>query len=69
MSETAKAKREAQARGVRYGCHLELNMGEMPDDCVKDYGDNKACIYARRHRTREGCRYWLPVDAKAPADA
>jgi len=61
---TAKAKREAQAAGVRYGCHVDIAPDEQPDGCVKDDGEAGGCIYARRHRTREGCRYWQPVDAK-----
>jgi hypothetical protein len=63
-SDSAKAKREAQAAGVRYGCHVDLAPDEQPDDCVKDYGDLDGCNFARRHRTREGCRYWQPVTAR-----
>lgn len=59
---TAKAKREAQQRGIRYGCHLELEEGMEPDGCVKDCGDEGGCIYARRHRSREACKYWMPVE-------
>jgi hypothetical protein len=58
---TAKQKRAEQAAGVQYGCHVDLNEGEAPDGCVKDYGADSDCTYAPRHRTREGCRYWLPV--------
>ncbi len=61
MNQTAKAKREAQARGVRYGCHIELDEGEQPDNCVKDYGGDRDCIYAQRHRSREACKFWLPI--------
>jgi hypothetical protein len=65
--ETAKVKRDAQAAGIKYGCHLELDEGMEPDGCVKDYGDNLGCVYATRHKTREGCKYWLRVAEKDSA--
>lgn len=58
---TAKEKREAQAQGIKYGCHIDLVDGQEPDECVKDFGDNSACSLAKRHRSREGCEYWQPV--------
>jgi hypothetical protein len=58
LTETAKAKREAQARGVGYGCHVDLAEDESPDGCVIDQGARGDCIYASRHRTREGCAHW-----------
>jgi hypothetical protein len=61
MTITAKRKREMQAAGVRFGCHVDLGEGEAPDDCVHDYGDLNACNYAKRHRTREGCPYWREI--------
>lgn len=64
---TAKAKKEAQSAGVKFGCHIELDPGQEPDGCVKDYGDDSACVYAARHRSREACRYWQPVNAKVTA--
>ena len=73
MTERAKVRRTAhektadQARGMKYGCHVEIGVGEMPDDCVKDMGDEDGCIYARRHKTREGCKYWQPKTAKVVA--
>jgi hypothetical protein len=67
MKITAKQKCVMQREGVKFGCHVELNVGELPDDCVKDYGADGDCIYARRHRTREACKYWQPVDeVKSP---
>lgn len=63
---TAKEKVNQQLAGIKYGCHVELEPGEEPDGCVKDYGADRDCIYASRHKSREGCKYWLPVDAKAP---
>jgi len=53
-----------QAAGVRFGCHVDLIDDEEPDGCVKDYGADGDCIYAKRHRTREGCKYWKPIQEK-----
>jgi hypothetical protein len=60
---SAKAKREAQAQGARYGCFVDLAPDGQPDGCVKDSGTDTGCIHARRHSTREGCRYWQPVES------
>ena len=59
--ETAKAKRAAQAAGVKYGCHVDLEEGMRPDGCVLDSGDTSGCVYAYRHRTREGCPHWHKI--------
>jgi hypothetical protein len=61
MPMTAKAKREAQAQGAKYGCHCDLDPGMSPDGCVKDTSTETDCIYAKRHRTREGCKYWQEI--------
>lgn len=58
--ETAKLKRERQAQGIEYGCHVDLAPGEEPDGCVIDEDVQGNCIYAKKHRTREGCPYWQP---------
>ncbi len=58
---TAKEKRRLQSQGVKFGCHIEIADGEEPDGCVKDWGDENGCVYASRHKTREGCRYWQMV--------
>lgn len=60
--ETAKAKMDAQKQGIAYGCHVDLAEDEQPDGCVKDYGVDGDCIYAGRHRTREGCPHWRRVE-------
>ena len=64
--ETAAEKRKAQQTGVQYGCYVDLEAGEQPDGCVKDYGSDADCTYAPRHRTREGCRYWRRISKKGP---
>jgi hypothetical protein len=61
---SVKQKLEQQAAGIKYGCHVELIDGEEPDGCVKDDGQDWACIYAPKHRTREACRYWRPISQK-----
>ena len=60
---TAKAKRAEQAAGVRYGCHVDLEPGMEPDGCVIDDEGRFGCIFAHRHRTREGCAHWRRVEA------
>ncbi len=61
--ETALAKLAAQSRGVRYGCHIDLGPGEDPDGCVIDMDARTDCTRGKRHKTREGCPYWRPIDA------
>jgi hypothetical protein len=67
MVKTAKAKRAEQAAGIAYGCHVDLAPDEQPDGCVIDDGIRRDCVYAVRHRTREGCKYWLPIQMKCAA--
>lgn len=61
MSITAKRKREMQAAGVKFGCFVDLEEGQAPDGCVIDDVLSGICIYAKRHKTREGCPYWREV--------
>ena len=58
---TCAEKLKAQAHGVKYGCHVDLEECQSPDGCVKDYGVDSDCVFAKHHRTREGCKYWKPV--------
>ena len=63
MRITAKLKRERQAQGIEYGCHMDLAPGEEPDDCVINSVDGyirEDCIHGHKHRTREGCPHWQP---------
>lgn len=62
---TAVRKRAEQAAGIAYGCHVDLADDETPDGCVIDEGVRADCIYARKHKTREGCAYWRPVQVKS----
>lgn len=65
MSEkTVEQKLAEQARGIKYGCHVDLAEDEAPDGCVIDYGTKEDCIYATRRRKREGCRFWQPAESK-----
>lgn len=61
MAMTAKQKTSDQAAGIKYGCHVDLEHGVEPDGCVKQDGRDSDCLYAPRHKTREGCKYWMPV--------
>jgi hypothetical protein len=48
-----------------YACHVDLDVGEQPDECVLDKGLPEHCLYARK-LTAEGkdktaCGYWRPI--------
>jgi len=46
---------------LKYGCHVDLEEGEMPDECVIDLGDVCGCIYAKEGMRKEQCKYWRIV--------
>lgn len=52
---------------VRYGCHVDLGVGDKPDGCVFDSGDIEDCINARRlseqGKGKRDCGEWKPIDA------
>jgi hypothetical protein len=48
---------------VRYGCHVDLEPGQEPDDCVIDTGCLHQCIYAKSGMRKEQCEYWKIVPA------
>lgn len=61
-------EQQAQAQPV-YRCHVDLEDGMEPDDCVLDSGRRDDCFYARLHgdRAREHCGEWKPIQiAKHP---
>lgn len=61
-------EQQAQAQPV-YRCHIDLEEGMEPDDCVLDSGRRDDCVYARLHgdRAREHCGEWKPIQiAKHP---
>jgi len=46
---------------VKYGCHVDLEEGIEPDECVIDRGDFDDCVYARPGMRKEQCKYWKIV--------
>jgi hypothetical protein len=47
---------------VKYGCHVDLfDALHGPDGCVIDEGKHDNCIYAKLHKAKEECKYWLPI--------
>lgn len=46
------------------GCHLELDPGMEPDDCVINEGRHADCFYAKEGMTPSDCQFWLPVKRK-----
>ena len=63
--ERAWMKVENRAKGIPYGCHIDLDPDEWPDGCVKDYGKDSDCIYASKYRSRERCPWWRKIDPKS----
>ena len=46
---------------LRYGCHVDLDPGQVPDGCVTDDGRLHDCIYAEPGMRKEQCQYWRIV--------
>ena len=51
------------AEGVlKFGCHLELDPGQKPNECVIDEGTPHHCMYAtnlvRDGKTKWNCPHW-----------
>ena len=51
---------------IRYGCHVDLEEDQEPDDCVINTGTMDECIYAKPGMRPEQCEYWRVIakDAK-----
>jgi hypothetical protein len=46
---------------LKYGCHVDLEKGEMPDECVIDTGALCNCVFAKEGMRKEQCKYWRIV--------
>jgi len=46
---------------LKYGCHVDLDFDEGPDDCVIDIGNLDDCQYAKEGMRKEQCKYWKIV--------
>lgn len=46
---------------VKYGCHVDLEEGMEPDECVLDCGNINDCVYTRSVKIKEQCQYWQPI--------
>lgn len=48
-----------------YGCHIELETGMLPDNCVFEYGGIADCTVAiklaAKGETQSSCKYWQPI--------
>ena len=42
----------------KYGCHVDVEQGVQPDDCVIDEDRHHECIYAKPGMRKEQCKYW-----------
>lgn len=43
---------------LKYGCHCDLEIGEVPNACVIDEGFPHFCVYAKPNMRKEQCVYW-----------
>ena len=66
--DSAMNEQAPTRKGVKYGCHVELEPGQEPDSCVIDSGDIEDCIHAERltkqGKGRNDCEYWRPIMMK-----
>ena len=48
---------------MKYGCHVDLEEGQEPDNCVLDGGDVEHCFYAKTYgeNARQKCKEWKPI--------
>lgn len=51
-----------------YGCHVDVDHGCPPDDCVINLGQPQDCFYGttstgRERKTPNGCEYWRRIKA------
>jgi hypothetical protein len=51
------------ASKVAHACHIDLEVGQSPDECVLDIGRVDDCVYARRYgeEGRKRCGQWKPI--------
>lgn len=46
---------------IRWGCHVDLDPGQQPDECVISSDKHSQCVYARKGMRPEQCEYWKPI--------
>lgn len=51
------------SKEAKYACHIDLDEGQEPDNCVLDGGDPDFCFYAKRYGqdARNHCGEWKPI--------
>jgi hypothetical protein len=61
--QVVKAKEVLEQTKLGYACHIDLEPGQEPDDCVLDGGVWDHCYYAARYgeEARKHCGEWKPV--------
>ncbi len=45
---------------LEYGCYIDIEPAEEPDECVLDISTYDDCIYAEKGMRKEQCEYWRP---------
>jgi len=48
---------------MKYGCYVDLEEGQEPDNCVLDGGNIEHCFYAKTYgeNARQKCKEWKPI--------
>ena len=52
---------ELEKTQIKFGCHVDLFLGEFPDDCVIDNDDHDDCTHARQGMKKEDCKFWYEI--------
>lgn len=60
----------AKVARMNYGCHCDLEPGDVPDGCVIDEARPYDCVYAKKYSAKEDCPEWRPYFAvpKTPSE-
>lgn len=61
LPEPIRKAFDALGSTVKWGCHCDLEEGQMPDGCVLDEGRPQDCVYARSADSKTKCQYWQPI--------
>ena len=59
LAEAIQAEIQKQ---LPWGCTVDLDPGQKPDNCVIDTADHILCVYAKRGMSKHDCEYWKQYD-------
>jgi hypothetical protein len=64
LPEPIRKAYDSLGSAQRYGCHVDLEPGQEPDDCEILTGSLNNCVYAKEDMRPEQCKYWKPIMPK-----